>query len=78
MRREDFLAFLPKRYQMLAALGCRDAFLTALRETELGPAHLLAATEWRVETAPDALHWWVDGSERTSDRKQFQKHGGRG
>jgi hypothetical protein len=50
VRREDFLAFLPKRHQMLAALGCGEAFLAELREMELGSAHLLATTKWRIET----------------------------
>jgi len=49
VRRENFLAFLPKRYQALQALGCGDAALVSLHEVEIDAMRLLAVTGWRIE-----------------------------
>jgi hypothetical protein len=54
LRTSDFLQFLPKRHETLAALGSSTAHLVSPSETRLGDKPLLVTTEWEIETTAPA------------------------
>lgn len=43
----DLLPAIPKRKQLLAAIGCRSTTLASLQETKLDDRYSIVRTEWR-------------------------------
>jgi hypothetical protein len=60
VRSGDFALALPKRKQLMDALGCESSELIALRESVLGNRHVLAEARWRFVFAQRSFE--VDSS----------------
>lgn len=51
----DMLQVIPKRKQMLEAIGCEPASLVSLQENNLDDHYSLVRTEWRWRVKPAGL-----------------------